>query len=187
MTTAVFAGVIGFLGAYWLVRLRHRTAIRILTLLTVPALVPLILFGLSFLQFARLAGVSRTLFAVVLAHTVVFCPVALALCFYRCRQLHPDLDNAAREFGASELRILIEIIGLQMWRTILASMGIVFVLSWDEYIVSWFVTGFDKTYPVHVRNMLESTMSPEIYAAGLCVTAVSVVVVVVAMALLRRG
>ena len=62
-----------------------------------------------------------------------------------------------------------------------------FVLSWDEYIVAWFVSGFDKTYPVHVRNMLESTMSPEISAAGVTVALGSCLLILVATYLLRRA
>ena len=184
---AALSGVLGFLGGYWLTHLPERKAIRWLMVLTVPALVPFILFGISFLQFARLLGFSRTLFAVVLAHTAIFSPVALALCYHRCRQLSVDLEQAAREFGASETRILLQVVGLQMWRTVVAGMSVVFVLSWDEYIVSWFVSGFDKTYPVHVRNMLESTMSPEIDAAGVTVAFGSCLVVGIAALLLRRG
>lgn len=93
---AALSGVLGFLGGYWLAHLPERKAIRWLMVLTVPALVPLILFGISFLQFARLLGFSRTLFAVVLAHTAIFSPVALALCYHRCRQLSVDLEQAAR-------------------------------------------------------------------------------------------
>nr|VFK20245.1 MAG: hypothetical protein BECKLPF1236A_GA0070988_102543 [Candidatus Kentron sp. LPFa]VFK34286.1 MAG: hypothetical protein BECKLPF1236C_GA0070990_102573 [Candidatus Kentron sp. LPFa] len=66
-----------------------------------------------------------------------------------------------------------EIVGRQVWPTLAASIGIIFMLSWDEYIVAWFVSGFDKTYPVHIRNMLESTMSPEIHAAGILVALAS--------------
>ncbi|HTG37054.1 MAG TPA: ABC transporter permease subunit [Thermoanaerobaculia bacterium] len=160
---------LGFPAGYWLARLPEKAGVRLLLLLTVPAVVPFILFGLSFLEFSRMLRIDRTLLAVSLGHIVVFCPIVTALCYHRCRQLDTLLEDAAREFGASEWRILGEIVGGQIWKSLLAAFLVVFVMSWDEFIIAWFVSGFEKTYPVFVRNALESTMSPEIHAAGVVV------------------
>ncbi len=160
---------LGFPAGYWLARLPEEVGVRLLLVLTVPAIVPFILFGLSLLEFTRMLGIDRTLLAVGLGHLVVFCPIVTALCYHRCRQLEVAVEDAARELGASEWRILAEIVGGQAWKSLAAAFLVVFVLSWDEFIIAWFVSGFDKTYPVYVRNALESTMSPEVHAAGVVV------------------
>lgn len=186
LAVAGLSGLLGYGSAYWLSRLQHGIGERLLLGFTVPALIPFVLFGFCFLDFARYLDIARTTSAVVLAHTVVFSPLVTALCYRRIRQLNPDLEDAARELGASELRIFVQLIGGQTWRAIVASQILVFVLSWDEYIISWFASGFGKTYPVQVRNMLESTMSPEINAVGSVICIASCILMSIAVLLLRR-
>jgi len=183
---SIISVILGFPAGYWLSRIRPERALGILLLWTAPVFVPFLLFGLSFSQLSQAIGISRTLAAVVLAHVVLFCPIVVVLTFHRCRQLDPNVEAAARELGASDWQLLFGIVWRQVWATVVAGAAIVFVLSWDEYIVAWFLTGFEKTYPVHVRNMLESTLSPEIHAAGVIVAIGSCLVVLVAAQLLRR-
>jgi len=38
----------------------------------------------------------------------------MALSFYRCRQLNPEIKNAARELGATKFRIMVAIVGRQI-------------------------------------------------------------------------
>lgn len=186
LAVSIACTLLGFGSAYWLSRLPRSFGERLLLSFTIPALIPFVLFGFCFFEFATYLGVTRTTGAIVLAHTVVFSPLLMALCYRRLSQLNPDLEDAARELGASEFRIFGQVVGKQIWRTIVASQILIFVLSWDEYIIAWFVSGFEKTYPVQVRNMLESTISPEINAVGAVIAVASCVLIGVAMFLLRR-
>jgi len=183
---AIISSVMGYGSGYWLARLPRPVGEKLMLIFTLPALIPFILFGYCFSDFARHLEIIRTVGAVIIAHIVVFSPLSLALCYRRIRQLNSDVEDAARELGASESRIFLQVTGGQIWRTILASQIIVFVLSWDEYIISWFVSGFDKTYPVQVRTMLESTMSPEINAVGSVIALTSCVLMGLALFLLKR-
>lgn len=186
LAVAGASSLLGFGSGYWLSRLPRNVGEKLLLSFTVPALIPFVLFGFCFSEFAKYLSISRTTGAVIIAHTVVFSPLLMALCYRRLCQLNPDLEDAARELGASEFRIFVQIVGQQAWRTIVASQILVFVLSWDEYIIAWFVSGFEKTYPVQVRNMLESTISPEINAVGSIIAVASCILIGVAMFLLRR-
>ncbi len=170
--------VVGFPAGYGLARL-GKLGERALLLFTVPAVAPFLVFGFAFLIFLNRIGAERSLFAVAVAHAAVFSPVVTAAVYHRCRRLDPAPELAARELGASEPRILVQVIGGQIRRTILVAGCLVLVLSWDEYIISWFLTGFSKTYPVQVRNLLESTMSPKIGAVGSLVGCLSIIFVLV--------
>lgn len=147
---------------------------RFLMLLTIPAVIPPLVFGFAFLTFARALGLARTVLGVGIAHSVVFSPIVASALFQRCRALDPRPEYAAREMGASSLRVLLAVVVGQVRHTVLIAGSLVFLLSWDEYIIAWFVSGFAKTYPVRVRDMLESTMSPEIAAAGTVIGIASV-------------
>ena len=185
LLTATLAFFFGFPAGYWLSRIGPKS-IQLVTLFTLPALVPYILFGFASISISRYVSLDRTLTAVVLAHVVVFCPVMMAISFHRCRQLDERVEYAARELGASERRVLFEVVLYQTWRSVLAGFLIVFVLSWDEYVVSWFLSGFDKTYPVYLRNMLESSISPEVSAAGSVIGITTLTLVIIAFFLLNR-
>jgi spermidine/putrescine transport system permease protein len=186
LAVAALSSLLGSGSGYWLSRLPDRIGERLVLVFTLPALIPFVLFGFCFLDFARYLGIARTTEAIIVAHVVIFSPLVAGLCYRRLRQLNPDLEDAARELGASEIRIFIQVVGGQIWRTIVASQILIFVLSWDEFIISWFVSGFEKTYPVQVRNMLESTMSPEIDAIGSVIAITSCVLMSIATILMRQ-
>jgi len=186
MGAAFVSTLLGFGSGYALSRMSSGKSSVLLILFTLPAIVPFVLFGFCFVEFAGYIGILRTTSAVLIAHIVVFSPLSTALCFHRFRQLNLDIEDAARELGASETKIFFTIVGGQSWRTLIASVIVIFVLSWDEYVISWFVSGFNKTYPVYVRNMLESTMSPEINAVGSIIAVLSLCLMSTALYLLRN-
>ncbi len=157
---------LGFMSAYWLNNAKGINKQLFLALFTIPAIVPFILYGLGFLEFARNLGIARSGFAVVIAHTVTFSPLATVYLFHQISRLNEDIEFSARELGAPNYRVIIEIVGGQIAKNIFVCAIVIFALSWDEYIISWFVSGFQKTYAVQVRNMLESTFSPEVFALG---------------------
>lgn len=171
-STAIICTALGAPAAYALAR-RMRSIAMWASLLSLPAFIPFLIYGYSMLVFASAAGFARTPAAVVAGHLAVFGPVVISIVTYRCLQLNEELEQAAREFGVSELGVAWSVVVPQVRSTIFAAMLIVFVLSWDEFVISWFVSGFDKTYPVRLKEMLESTTSPEISAIGVIVGAVS--------------
>nr|VFK20246.1 MAG: hypothetical protein BECKLPF1236A_GA0070988_102544 [Candidatus Kentron sp. LPFa]VFK34287.1 MAG: hypothetical protein BECKLPF1236C_GA0070990_102574 [Candidatus Kentron sp. LPFa] len=86
LAAAILANLLGFTAGYWFARCPNPRAIYwAITLLTLPAIIPFILYGVGFLQFIKPFGFARTLIA------VIFSPVAMALSFYRCRQLNPEI------------------------------------------------------------------------------------------------
>lgn len=170
--------LLGFLSGYWLARSKNTLRKYILLIMTIPAIVPFIIFGLGFLEFSKLIGIERTGLSIIIAHSVIFSPLAMNYFYFKVKNLNEDLENAARELGAKEFNVLLLVLG-QIFNSVIACFVVIFVLSWDEYIVSWFVSGFQKTYAVHVRNMLESTFSPEVFSIGTIVAFISFIVILI--------
>jgi spermidine/putrescine transport system permease protein len=166
ISVSAISVLLGFMSGYSLARSTSVNKDFNFFLLMLPSAIPYILYAVGLLQFSRYIYIQRTHIAIIIGHVVVLSPIATAY-FYRCiRHLNPDIESAARELGASEFSVLSNVVAGQLYKNIGACALLIFVLSWDEYIISWFVSGFDKTYPVHVRNMLESTFSPVIFAIG---------------------
>lgn len=185
LCVALVGTLLGFGSGYLFSRLKGKRGTLYLIIMTIPALIPYLLYGYCFADFSKILGLFRTTLAVIMAHIVVLSPISCALCYHRFRNLNMDIEDAARELGASEFRVLFQIVGGQTWKTILATFLVVYILSWDEYIISWFVSGFNKTYPVHIRNILESTMSPEIFSAGSLIAVISILLFCISIMLLK--
>jgi len=163
--TGTFATLMGFFSGYSFARKSNRNAFSLIMLMTLPAIVPYLIFGLGFLELARFVGIDRTGFSLIIAHIVIFSPLSMTYFYFQIKEMNQDIDNSAFELGASSFDVIFLHMGA-LKKEITACVIIIFALSWDEYIISWFLTGFQKTYAVHIRNLMESTFSPEIFAIG---------------------
>ncbi|MEA2868696.1 MAG: spermidine/putrescine transport system permease protein, partial [Bradyrhizobium sp.] len=88
--------------------------------------------------------------------------------------------------GANAWTSLREIVIPFALPAILASLFITAAVSFDEYMIAWFVSGLNETLPVRVLAMLQGQVSPRINAVGSLVFAVSAILVVLAQILTRR-
>ena len=59
-------------------------------------------------------------------------------------------------------------------------------VSFDEFIVAWFVSGLNKTVPVMILEILQGNVDPQINAIGTVVFLTSMTLVVVAQLLILR-
>jgi spermidine/putrescine transport system permease protein len=158
--------LMSFFCGYFLARkIAKRWTNIILILLVLPSITPFILYGFSLAEFARLVGFSRSPVGVIIGQIVVFSPLAVTYYTFTISGLNEDVEFAAEQLGAKTYKIY-EIVFRQLRYNSMLLFFVLFALSWDEYIISWFLSGFDKNYVVQVRNMLESSFSLEVFAVG---------------------
>jgi spermidine/putrescine transport system permease protein len=69
---------------------------------------------------------------------------------------------------------------------LLASLFITAAVSFDEFMIAWFVSGVNETLPVRVLAMLQGQVSPRINAVGSLVFAVTTTLVILAQVLASR-
>jgi spermidine/putrescine transport system permease protein len=62
-----------------------------------------------------------------------------------------------------------------------------FTFSFDDFIVAFFVAGSETTLPIYVFSSIRRGVTPEINAIGTIVMAASLIMLVTAQILLRRG
>ena len=111
-------------------------------------------------------GLHGELYSIVIAHTLLLTAPAMAIIQLRLAQMPPTLEEAAWDLGANELQAV--------WRVVLpwALPGIVggwllaFTFSFDEFIIAWFVSGFDQTLPVAIYSVMITTHEPSLNAIG---------------------
>jgi spermidine/putrescine transport system permease protein len=115
-------------------------------------------------------------------------PFAMALIRLRLSQMDQSLEAAAWNLGATEWRAMRDVILPFTLPAILAALFITMAVSFDEYAIAWFVSGFQETLPVRILAMFQGQVSPRINAIGSIVFTITMTLVILAQAilLLRR-
>jgi ABC-type spermidine/putrescine transport system permease subunit II len=182
--TSVLATAIGFSAAYTDYRYKFfgKTAFLILALL--PPTIPLIILALAMLGWLSVFHASGLTLSIIIAHTVLCAPFAMAVIRLRLNQMDPNLEPAAWNLGASEWRTMKSVIVPFTLPAIIAALCLTAAVSFDEFAVAWFVSGLNKTVPVVILEILTGNVDPQINAIGTFVFVVSMTLVVVAQVLL---
>lgn len=177
--------VLGFLTAWGLRGRSGRWFTNIAILLAIPALMPTVVSGFVLHVYFGAIGIDGSLLAIFLGHLCYASPVAFFLLHLALRQLDSDLERCARNLGASE-RDIVAVVVLPQMRVSLYVAGVFCgLLSWDEFMIAWFVGGFNETLPLMIYGRLGSTFDNSIYAIGSLVTLISVTLVALVMYMAR--
>jgi spermidine/putrescine transport system permease protein len=138
---------------------------------------------LAFLSSVELSGAIHS---VIIAHVVMCAPFAMSITRLRLSQMDPSLEAAAWNLGASEWQAMRNVIIPFCKPAIFASLMITMAVSFDEFAVSWFVSGLNETLPVKVLGFLQGQVSPRINVIGTFVFLTTMTLVILAQILLMK-
>ena len=161
---ATGASVVGFFAAYAVNRFVFRGRTLLSVVLVLPILIPPLILGVAFLGLLSRVGLQGQLYSVLIAHIVLVTAPAMAIIQLRLTQLPASIEEAAWDLGCTELQAL--------WRVVLpfALSGIAggwllaFTFSFDEFVIAWFVSGFDQTLPVAIYAYIVGSADPSLNA-----------------------
>jgi len=170
---ASVATLISFFAAYALNRFVFKGKMLMLGVITLPILIPPLILGVGFLGLLARVQLSGTLFSVFLTHVVLTIPPALAIIQLRLAQMPPSLEEAAWDLGASEWQTVRKVVLPFALPGIFGAWLLAFTFSFDEFIIAWFVSGFDQTLPVAIYSVLVASIDPSLNAIGTIVFALS--------------
>lgn len=180
LSTSVLATFLGFCTAYSDYRFNFRFKGPYLALVLLPPTIPLIIMALAMLAWFSKIGISGQLYAIIIAHTVLTAPFAMAIIRLRLNQMDPALEAAAWNLGASEWRTVREVIIPFCRPAILSAACLTAAVSFDEFAVAWFVSGLNKTVPVVILEIVQGNIDPQVNAIGTFVFATSMTLVILA-------
>ncbi len=180
LSTCVLATFLGFCTAYTDYRFNFRFKGPYLALVLLPPTIPLIIMALAMLAWFSRIGISGQLYAIVIAHTVLTAPFAMAIIRLRLNQMDPALEAAAWNLGASEWRTVREVIFPFCRPAIMSAACLTAAISFDEFAVAWFVSGLNKTVPVLILEIVQGNIDPQVNAIGTFVFATTMTLVILA-------
>jgi spermidine/putrescine transport system permease protein len=141
-------------------------------------MVSYLIIGMGLLVMFNSAGLQKSLLAAGIGHIVINLPLCFAIIYSQMGAHQANIERAARDLGAGELRVLTLVTAPMLWPALFASFFLAFTFSWDEFIISFLLTRFDTTLPVEIWNMLRAGLNPKTNAAGSLVFGVSILLAI---------
>ena len=188
LCASLAAAVIGTLGAVGFQKLRLRTKGPIEYVSMLPMMTPEIIMGMVSMTFFSLIGLPFGMTTLIIAHTAFCIPYVYMLVKARLVGMDKSLVEAARDLGAGELRAFFDITLPLLAPAIASGMLLSFVMSFDDVIISVFVTGVNvNTLPIKIYTQLKTGVTPEINALCVLMRAVTVAGVELSTLLGGRG
>lgn len=184
--TSVISTCIGFATAYTDFRYGFRFKPAYLALALLPPTLPLVILGLAMLAWLSQVGLSGTRIGIIIAHVVLATPFAMAICRLRLSQMDPSLEAAAWNLGARQWAAMRHVILPFVGPAIVSALCLTAAVSFDEFIVAWFVSGLNRTVPVMILEILQGNVDPQINAIGTVVFLASMSLVIAAQFLIFR-
>ena len=177
--TTVVALVVGLPGAYALARASFPGR-RLLEMLTLaPMLIPVVVLGLGMYMHLAVLAMVDSLIGIVLAHAVLVLPFMVVAITSGLRHTDRSLESVAMIMGAGRCRIFFEVVLPQIKPSVLVGILFAFLISFDEVIVSYFITGpSTTTLPVKMYSAIRWEISPVLAAVSTMLTLVSLLVCV---------
>jgi spermidine/putrescine transport system permease protein len=182
-STAVVTLFLATLAAYGMSRSRSRWRAPLALLFFLPITLPGLFIGVALLiAFSRLEY-SLSLVTVTIAHLVYVFPFFFLLARAALERLDPALEEAAADLGATGWTTFRRVALPQVWPVLIGAACLAFALSFDEFIITFFVVGPDPTLPLYVWSSLRRTIDPSINAISTLLLAFTVVLFVITFAL----
>jgi ABC-type spermidine/putrescine transport system permease subunit II len=149
----------------------------IFQLILLPIILPGIVGGIVLLMFFGYLDIRPSLYTTVaVAHIDWVLPFAFLTLHPRVLLLDRSIEEAAMDLGAHApavfRRVVLPILAPALAATALFS----FSLSFDEFIRTLFVIGFDRTIPVEFWGLAVEQLAPQLPAMAVVIVAISVVV-----------
>jgi spermidine/putrescine transport system permease protein len=119
-----------------------------------PLVVPGLIFGVAMLTLLNRFGVTLSLFTVGIGHIVLCLPFAIATLLPRFDGFDRSMEEASADLGENAWWTFWRITVPTIRPGILASLLLTFTISFDEFILAFFLSGTEATLPMYIWSQL---------------------------------
>jgi len=166
--TVVVSTLIGTITAYGLFKLNFRGKQFLRTSILLPLVFPSVVTGGALLVFfTRLIQIPLGYPSIIIAHIVFCSPLAVFIILGRMQRFDWSWEEATLDLGATPLRTFLRVTGPQLLPAIMASAMLIFPWSFDDFVITYFVSGVGSTtLPIYVFSQLRFGSTPVINTIG---------------------
>lgn len=185
--STVISAVLGTLVALALARHRFRGRTAFEGFLYVPIVTPEIVVGISLLILFALVKIPLGLTTIVIAHVAFSLSFVVIVVLARLEGMDQHLEEAAMILGADEITTFWKVTVPQLWPGILSGALLAFTMSFDDFVITSFVSGSgSSTLPIVVYGMVRRNIEPSINAISTIILLVTTALIYLADRLARE-
>lgn len=148
-------------------------------LIFMPFLLPPIITGISLLIYFEFLGIPRGVSTMAAGHTVFVLAIIYRLVADRLLALPPSLAEAAADLGATRAQTFRFVIWPLIRPAVVTAGVLAFALSFDETLITAFLSGSEMTLPIRLWSMMRVGFTPAIYALVTIVIVVSAILTII--------
>lgn len=147
---------------------------------TLPIMIPPVIIGVAFMSYFFLIGISGTIFNLIVAHGIFYSPFSFVLISSGLDEMNREVEEAAMNLGATRTQTLRTVTIPLIRANIFSGVLFAFILSLNEYIIAFLVSGFTvTTVPIKIFSSLRYAYSPSIAAISVIYMILTTALVVV--------
>jgi len=185
IVTAI-ALVLGTMAAAAVARYRFFGREAISFLLVLPLALPGIITGMALNSFFVFAGISVSMWTIVIGHATFCVIVVYNNVVARLRRTSTSLVEASQDLGADGWQTFRFVLWPVLSTALVAGGLLAFALSFDEVIVTTFTAGLQETLPIFILdNIRQGQQLPVINVVAFFVIVITVIPVVLAQRVMR--
>jgi len=141
-----------------------------LVLLILPVLMPSLTIGISSLVFFRTLNIPLGIPIVIVSHASVSMSYVFLILMGRIEELPLSLQEASIDLGASWFSSIRDIMIPNLIPAAVAGWLFAFMISWNEFIITYFLVGNNLTLPVYIYSQLRFGLSPKVNVIAVLIT-----------------
>ena len=164
IVSTILATIIGSLGAIGMYKYKFKGKSIIDGLLYVPVVIPEIVLGISLLTIFSKVNIPRGMLTLILSHVTFCVPFVIFNVRARLSGYDNSIEEASMDLGANRFVTFFNITLPVLVPGIFGGALLAFTLSIDDVIISYFVYGQTKTYPLKVMESVKSGVAPDVNA-----------------------
>ncbi|AFZ30978.1 binding-protein-dependent transport systems inner membrane component [Gloeocapsa sp. PCC 7428] len=180
------AAILGTLAAFAIQKYQFFGKNAFRTAAVLPIILPGIVTGVAMLSFFSTLDVPLGLLTVIIGHATFGFPVVFNTVAARISQLPRSLEEAAADLGASPWAAFWRVVFPGIRSALISGTLLAFTLSFDEIIVTIFLTGQDNTLPMEIWARLRFGITPEINATVTLILVFSICLVLLSQKFARE-
>lgn len=145
-----------------------------------PIIIPSIVMGISLLLFFNIVGIQLGIGTAIIGHVAFGISFVAVVVAARLQTFDQTMEEAAMDLGANELETF-RFVTLPMIKPgILAGALLAFAMSFDDFVVTFFIIGQENTLPIFFFGMVRQGISPGVNVVAALIIVVTMAVVAVA-------
>lgn len=145
----------------------------------IPIMNPEIVTAIGLLMFFSAIHVKKGFMTLLMAHIMFCVPYVILSIMPKLRSLNPNLMEAAMDLGATPWQALTKVVVPQIMPGIISGALIAFTMSFDDFIISYFVTGNGVSNISITVYTMSKRVNPSINALSTLIIVILTVVLVI--------